>query len=220
MRVSRVLLGVLILVSCSGTGEQTETTSLPTSGADTPIGAVEALVAAIEEGEFETSDTYTVPYDTQLASLVEGASLSDVADALREGESDTEANFWAGFAQGAGTFLAGSMTVVEGDRTTQEGVEFDEIRVLSSDGGDRSVWVRDVGGFRVDVFASFGAGLADKMLAPVERLLGTQTEDSQLILSRLRGVVPSLLVSAESPEITVESRQQILALVELITRVD
>jgi hypothetical protein len=79
---------------------------------------------------------------------------------------------------------------------------------------------QDVEGHRVDLFASFGAGLAERMIPPVERLLGTQTDDARLILVRLQEIVPSLLVASQMAANTGSVTQQILALVELITRVN
>ncbi len=79
--------------------------------------------------------------------------------------------------------------------------------------------MRDVDGYRIDLFASFGAGLADKMISPVERLLGTQTSDARLILTELQGIVPSLLAAAQLPDTPGDVSQQLLALVEVITRV-
>jgi hypothetical protein len=79
--------------------------------------------------------------------------------------------------------------------------------------------LRDEDGYKVDLFASFGAGLAARMQGPVERLLTTQTAEARLILAELQEIVPSLLVAAQQPGITAEASQQLLALVEVITRV-
>jgi hypothetical protein len=57
------------------------------------------------------------------------------------------------------------------------------------------------------------------MNGPVERLLTTQTAEARLILAELQEIVPSLLVAAGLPDTTPEMSQQILALVEVITRV-
>jgi uncharacterized protein (DUF2252 family) len=57
------------------------------------------------------------------------------------------------------------------------------------------------------------------MVAPVERLLSTQTDDARLILVDLKEIVPSLLAAAGQPDTPSEVSQQLLALVEVITRV-
>ena len=61
--------------------------------------------------------------------------------------------------------------------------------------------------------------LAARMTGPIERLLSTQTAESRLILAELQEIVPSLLVAANLPDTTPVISQQILALVEVITRV-
>jgi hypothetical protein len=77
---------------------------------------------------------------------------------------------------------------------------------------------RDVGGQRVDLFASFGAGLAEGMMSSVELLLSNSNEDSGEILAALQDVVPSLLVAARDETLSPEASQRILQLVEMITR--
>jgi hypothetical protein len=57
------------------------------------------------------------------------------------------------------------------------------------------------------------------MLPPVERLLSTQTEDALMILTELRSIVPSLLVATTLPGLSPVVIQQLVQLVELITRV-
>ncbi|MGH3650933.1 MAG: hypothetical protein ACRDU9_09525, partial [Acidimicrobiia bacterium] len=136
-----------------------------------------------------------------------------------EGDEEVAANFWAGFAQGTGNFLTGSVTVADDGVVAQGDVEFHRITVDPPSGETRWVMVREVDGYRVDVFASFGSGLADKMMAPAERLLTTKTDDARLILARLQDIVPSLLAAAEQTRTPGDVSQQILALIEVITRV-
>lgn len=218
---ARALLAIcgLLLASCSGDADGPTTTIAPANGAASALAAVEELVAAINEPDFAAASRYAVPDQAALASLAEGATFGAVAQALREGDEEIAANFWSGFAQGAGAFLTGPIDLAESGATTEGDVEFYEVSVTPSDGEARTVLLRDVDGYRVDLFASFGQGLADKMTPQVERLLTTQTADARLILSRLQEIVPSLLVAAQLPGTTTEVTQQILTLVEVITRV-
>jgi hypothetical protein len=220
LRASALLaICVLSLVSCSGDAVEPTTTIAPANGAASSMAAVEELVAAINEPDFAAASRYAVPGQAALASLAEGATFGAVAEALREGDEEIAANFWSGFAQGAGAFLTGSIDLGESGPTSEGDVEFYQVSVTPSDGESRTVLLRDVDGYRVDLFASFGQGLADKMTPQVERLLTTQTADARLILSRLQEIVPSLLVAAHLPGTTAEVTQQILTLVEVITRV-
>jgi hypothetical protein len=216
--IALIALTVLI-AACSEDGGDPVVSILPGDGAPTAIEAVEGLVGAINSADFVASSRLAIPGHAALASLAEGATFSAVADALREGDEEVAANFWAGFAQGSGAFLTETLTTAEGGVVDQDALQFHTIMVRGGAGEERAILVRDDDGFRVDLFASFGAGLADKMAAPVERLLTTQTDDARLILASLANIVPSLLVAAELPGTTPEVAQQILALVELITRV-
>ncbi len=209
----------LAVASCGG-GETEDTFPEGAgSGAETPAGAVEQLVDAINAPDFATAGRMAMPGQAALAALAEGATFGDVADALESDDDQVAVNFWSGFAQGAGNFLAGDVGPTEGDVIERGGVEFHIVTVQPADGETRTLMVRNADGYRVDIFASFGSGLADKMIGPVERLLTTRTEDSRLILAELQGVVPSLLVAASLPGTTPEASQQLLALVEVITRV-
>lgn len=188
-------------------------------GADTPEQAVDLLVEALNEGDFTGAIPLAIPGHAALASLAEGATFGEVADALRNQDTAVAMNFWGGFAQGSGRFLTGEVEASLTEEATKDGVVFHVVDVLAESDDAREMIVREADGFRVDLFASFAPGLADRMVGPVERLLATQTDDAQLILTELRGVVPSLLVAAERPGQPPDVVQAVLRLVELITRV-
>jgi len=142
-----------------------------------------------------------------------------VAAGLRDGDEEIAANFWSGFAQGAGNYLVGPVDAADSGTIEEGGIEFSMIAVTPADGDSRRLYLRDEDGYRVDLFASFGPGLADKMIEPAERLLTTQTEDARLVLQGLEGIVPSLLLAAHQEGVPGDVSQQILSLVEVITRV-
>jgi hypothetical protein len=219
LRASAFALVVVLVVGCSDGGADTGETIAPDEGADTAIGAVEDLVASIGDPDFAEASRFAVPEQAALAALAEGATFGTVAEALREGDEEIAANFWSGFAQGAGAFLTGPIELSEEGTLTEQDVEFHRISVTPADGDDRSIFVLEDDGYRVDLFASFGPGLADKMIPQVERLLTTQTADARLILDHLQDIVPSLLVAAQLPGNSGEVTQQLLTLVEVITRV-
>ncbi|MGB8361411.1 MAG: hypothetical protein WCE80_08440 [Acidimicrobiia bacterium] len=216
---AETLLLVLILTACSGEKADPVASIPPGQGESSPVAAVESLVDAINVPDFADASRLAVPGQAALASLAEGASFADVAEALRSGDEEVAANFWSGFAQGTGSFLVGSMTAEDGGTYTESGVVFSIVDITPANGESRRVLLRDVDGYRIDLFASFGSGLADKMVAPVERLLSTQTDDARLILVDLKEIVPSLLAAAGQPDTPSEVSQQLLALVEVITRV-
>lgn len=219
LRSSGLVVLAVIVAACSGDVVEPADSIAPGEGADSALAAVEQLVESINEPDFVSASHLAVPDQAALASLAEGATFGTVAEALRDGDEEIAANFWAGFAQGAGAFLTGSLELSEAESVNEGDVEFYRVDVTPSGDETRAILVRDVDGYRVDLFASFGPGLADKMTPAVERLLTTQTEDARLVLDRLQEIVPSLLVAARLPGNTGEVTQQLLSLVEVITRV-
>jgi hypothetical protein len=218
VRAFPVVLAILV-VACGGENPEVEPTIAPGEGAESAVAAVEELVTAINAAEFADASRLAVPGQAALAALAEGATFGEVARSLSEGDEEIAANFWTGFAQETGSFLTGNISVVDDGTVDQDEAEFHLVMVTPPDGGARSILVRNVDGYRVDLFASFGSGLADKMISPVERLLATQTADAQMILAELQGIVPSLHVAASLPGTTPAASQQLFALIEVITRV-
>jgi hypothetical protein len=188
-------------------------------GAASPGEAVAELRSLLSEGDFAAASSLAVPGQAALASLAEGASTGQVADALESTDPVVAASFWEGFAQGSGDTFTGAATIEERGSTTQDGVEFFLVGLTPESGAEQVIVTRDVEGQRIDLFASFGAGLADGMRSPVEIMLGAPGADSTVILKALQDVVPSLLVAASDESLTPETVQEILQLVELITRV-
>lgn len=209
----------LILAACGGGASEDSTPVTIGPGAETPIAAVEIMIDAINTADFAGAGQMSVPGQAALASLAEGATFGEVAEALESADGQVAVNLWSGFAQGAGSLLTGDVGVAEESVITQDDVDFHQVALTTSDGESRMVLVRDVDGYRVDLFASFGKAWADKMMSPVERLLTTQTDDARLILTELQEIVPSLLAATSLPGTTGVESQQVLALVEVITRV-
>lgn len=219
-RYRPIVFALALAMAACGDGASEDSIPEPIGpGAETPIAAVESLIDAINTADFAAAGQMSVPGQAALASLAEGATFGDVADALEEADGQVAVNLWSGFAQGAGNLLTGDASVAEESVITQDDVDFHQVVVTTSDGESRTVLVRDVDGYRVDLFASFGKAWADKMISPVERLLTTQTDDARLILTELQEIVPSLLATTSLPGTTGVESQQLLALVEVITRV-
>ncbi len=212
------MLAVVAVSACGGNANTTTTITIG-QGAETPVAAVEDLRALLASGDFGAASSLAVPNQAALASLAEGATTGQVADALEGGDAEIASNFWGGFAQGVGEVFTGELTIEDSGTTTESGVEFFLVGVTPEAGVERLIITRDVDGHRIDLFASFGAVLAEQMIAPVELLLGTSSEDSRATLAALQDVVPSLLVAATDESLAPETVQSILQLVELITRV-
>lgn len=213
---SRLVVLSLILVACSSNSDSPSPGS--DSGAASPVDAVSELVAYFEVPDFEGAARLAYPGQAALAALAEGASFAEVAEALRAGDSAVAANFWSGFAQGAGVFLTGDLVAEAGSEVVQNGVEFGVVEVDSVQVGERTILTRQSDGHRIDLLASFGAGLASPMIPVVETLLSANTEDSTLILSELRASIPSLLLASRQAWVPPAVSLDVVRLIELISR--
>jgi hypothetical protein len=213
-----LLLGlVATLAACSpGGGNGADVTIGP--GAPDPVTAVEELRSLLAAGDFGGASSLAVPGQAVLASLAEGATPSTVAAALDGSDGQVAANFWSGFAQGVGGALSQEATLEDLGTTSEEGIEFFVVGVTPEGGAQRVMVTRDVDGQRIDLFATFGAGLAEGMIPSVDLLLTSSNDDSGQILAALQDVVPSLLVAARDETLSPDASQRILQLVEMITR--
>jgi hypothetical protein len=213
-----LFLGLIgIVAACSADGGGVTTLAVDSGEAD-PVAAIEELRSLLAAGDFVAASSLAVPGQAVLASLAEGAAPSTVAASLEGGDSEVAANFWNGFAQGAGGIFNQEATLEDLGTTSEDGVEFSVVGVTPEGGVRRVMVTRDVDGERIDLFATFGAGLAEGMIPPVELLLTTANEDSGAILAALQDIVPSLMVAARDETLSPDASQRILQLVEMITR--
>lgn len=218
----RALLAALValaLAACGGesSGDQPVEAG---PGADSPEAAVSELFEHLSSGEFEQAASLAMPAQAALASLAEGASVADVAEALREGDAVIAANFWSGFAQSVDDMLVqGGVQVIGSSEVSAEGVTFSIVEIETADGDIRHMTTREADGHRVDIFATFGPALAGRLYPQVDLLFGEVSEDTAMILAGLREQVPSLYIAADTPELAPNVVQDILQLIELITRI-
>jgi hypothetical protein len=209
----------MVAVLACGGGGGTETSITRGSGAESAVAAVEELHDLLIDGDFTGASSLAMPGHAAIASLAEGATSGEVAEALQDGDEAIAANFWSGFAQGFGEVLSGEITVEEIGAQSESDVEFYLVSVTPESGSAGRLVTQDVDGHRVDLFASFGAGLADRLISPIEILVDTPTGDNAVIIAALQDVVPSLLLAASDESLGPEAVQTVLILVELITRV-
>lgn len=217
-RGALVLALVAALAACTSEPQAQVSVTVP-PGAESPEVAVTGLQSLLAQGDFTQASHLTVPDQAALAALAEGATFSEVANALEIDDVSVAGNFWSGFAQGAGEFFESGLVVESLGTTMQSNTEFHLVEVVGSDASRRRMVTQDIDGHRVDLFASFGSILAGRLISPVEVLLGSATDDALLILHALTETVPSLLVAAGEEGIPATSAQEIVQLVELITRV-
>jgi hypothetical protein len=216
-RLGALVLAVLTLLGCSGAEEPGAQSG---TGAESAEQAVKELFALLAVGEFASAASLAVPDQSALAALAEGASVADVVSGLRDGDEGIAANFWSGFAQSIDGFLDQGVEVVGSEPVTTEGVDFTIVEIVIEGGDLHHVATRDVDGHRVDLFATFGPALAGRLYPQIELLFETPSEDASFILSRVREQVPSLYRAVETPDLAPNVVQDLLQLIELITRIN
>ncbi|HEY5891053.1 MAG TPA: hypothetical protein VIW94_10180 [Acidimicrobiia bacterium] len=213
-----LVLAALVLVSCSGDRGADPDDGFG-SGADSAEEAVTELLVHLSSGEFSAAVPLTIPGQAALASLAEGATVEDVANGLRDGDETIANNFWSGFAQTVEPALLEAPAVIGSSPATVEDVAFTVVTV-SGGAVERTFTTRDLEGHRIDIFATFGPSLAARLYAPVERLFESTDPDAAFILGELREQVPALHMAAQTPGLAPNVVQDILQLIELITRIN
>lgn len=215
-RLSRILLvGIVLLTACSDE-PPTETTVPENLG---PEATVRTLLGDIQAGEFEKAAALTDTEQAGLLTLAEGADATDVVEALEDGGEAVAANFWSGFAQ---TLEPGDQPenwpIAVGEEVTQGDLVFVPIEVVPPDGEERIFYLRRDGTWKIDMMATFGPILAERLAPPVETLLSSANPNASTVLSLLVESVASLQVAAAHSELEPDTHQSLLALIERITR--
>lgn len=211
------LLILVCLVACSRAEEAAAPTAPPQ--ADEPTAVVVALLEAVSEGRFEETPALTDARQAALLTLAEGADANDVVVALEDEGEAVAANFWSGFAQTLDpSFDPSSLTLEEGEIITQDGHRFVDVTYTPPEGEPRTFVLRHEETWKVDLLATFGAVLAERLIPPVEGLLSSANTNAATVLRLLNDATPSLRVAASDPDLAPTSHQSLLALVERVTR--
>ncbi|CAN5885118.1 hypothetical protein BH23ACT5_BH23ACT5_13320 [soil metagenome] len=215
----RLVVGIaaLAVLGCTSGDDPSETTI---GGDLAPAQVVTSLFAAIDAGRFDDAANLTDLDHAALLSLVEGANVTEVAEALTDEAVSVASNFWSGFAQTLdASFSPGNVTVSEGEVIAQGEARFVTVTVQPADGEARSIVVRRNGdAWVVDLFATFGSALSERLLAPVESILTSANADAALVRTRLSESADSLLMAASDPSLPTAAHQSLLALIERVTR--
>lgn len=213
--VSFVLLSS-VLVACNGPAATPETTvpaDLP------PAEVVGELLRAVEEGRFEDAARLTDSEQAGLLALAEGADPKEVIEALGEDPEGVAANFWSGFVQSLDPELSLSEASVElGDEVTEGEHHFVTADVAYPDGQHRTFYLRMEEGWQVDLMATFGHVIAERLTPRVEALLNSANPNAAQVVALLNRSAPSLLLASKDPELDPATHQSLLALLERVTR--
>lgn len=217
---SRVLICSMVLgltAACTGPDAAPETTVV--AGDLAPGELVGELLTAVEEGRFDDAARLTDSGQAGLLALAEGADANEVVEALEGDPDGVAANFWSGFAQSLDperSLSESSVTV--GDEVTEGESRFVPVRVAYPEGEDRTFYLRQADGWRVDLMATFGHVIAGRLTPRVEDLLDSANPNASQVIGLLNRSAPSLMLAARNPQLDSATHQSLLALLERITR--
>jgi len=189
----------------------------------TPEEAVRRLLAALDEGRFDTAAGLVPAGQWSLVALAEGAELGDVADVYASGGLEVGTNFWAGFTSGVSDTLGagpGALRIGEVRRFGAGGRSFAEVSVYQANDASfrRIVTIEEDGGWAVDVVASFAEALVPRLAQEADKVLSTAGRDASTVLEALREAEPSFRAVASLDGVSPELLQAAVIAVEAITR--
>lgn len=216
-RAARLLAVVAVLSACSGS----QADEVPTSmGSDLgPVETVSELMRAVFDGRFEDAALLTDSEQAVLVALAEGAEAGELVDALESDPTVVASNFWSGYAQTMeGDATIEGLTFDEGDTVTEGDLTYATVVVEDPSGNQQLFYLRREEGWTVDLMATFGPVLAERMIPRVEALLSSANANAGVLIGLLRDSVASLQVAIRRPEIDLATHQTLLALIERVTR--
>ena len=213
-----------VLAGCGDDGGQDSvaaTTLRPPTptGYQDPVETVDVLLGALAADRWAEAAEITVEGQMALVALAEGADIETVSDYLQLGEVGVGVNFWAGFTQGAESFLSSALDdlrIVSQRAYEAAGVSFVDYRLASSTSPEGRTFKLTVARsedllWRVDVIATFVDVLAYRMSETAEIIRATRTEDAAVVSAELARHVPSLEAVLTDPDLTTESSQGVLS---------
>ncbi len=226
MPTRTVLVGVLVAVSVLASSCTTEPETAPVTlsvpvvepGAADPGTAVTELLASLASGDFERASQLTV--DDQMLSIAVTGNVPTEAlqGVLATGGSDIGRNYWESFAANLESFLGvepGQVSTGAVSEIEVDGSSFASVQILvPGDTARRRLVVQQTDGWKVDVVASFGPALAQRLGRAAEAFRADPSASD--ILASLVRQRPSLQVSLDAPDLDAETAQVIrTALVSL-----
>lgn len=187
-------------------------------GVADPAMAVTELLDSLASGDFERASQLTV--DDQMLSIAVTGNVPTEAlhGVLATGGSDIGQNYWQSFTANLEGFLGVGPDQVSTGAVSEidvDGVSFASVQLLvPGDSARRRLVVQRTDGWKVDVVASFGPALAQRLGRAAEAFRADPSAAE--ILASLVRQRPSLQVSLDAPGLEAETAQVIrTALVSL-----
>jgi hypothetical protein len=206
---------ICLLAACRGDAAVLETT-IPEDLEPTEV--VRALLEAINEGRFEDTPSITDGEQAGLLVLAEGANPTEVVEAIEDDPDAVAANFWSGFAQTLEPeFSLAEATIEAGETLEEGGEEYVAVSVVTPE-AERLFYLRRNGNWKIDLMATFGHIVAERLVPRVEALLSSANSHAATVVGMLNESASSLQLAARNPDLEASAHQSLLALIERVTR--
>jgi hypothetical protein len=152
--------------------------------------------------------THTLTEQMAWLAMAEGASLEQAAALLDSGADQVAVNYWTGFIE------SGALPAVVVDAVEEQGVGSHQFTVVRA--GDLRLVLRGGSTWRVDVVASFGATLAQRLAEAAAVVAANRGEDAERLRLVLLDQQDSVAVAAADPSLTEPARQGLATLAEVL----
>ena len=201
----------LLVVACGGSATASSVT--PSTAVIPPDEVADEVATALDGGDPMVVAGLTDLRPMPWLALVEGATVEEAAgiDVGKNGLA-VAANFWTGFLESAG--LAGDQ--VAGIEAFTEGTtDFARLELRSG-----SIILKQSDAWRIDVIASFGAPLAERLLSAVEVVVANRSPEADVLREMLRAERDAVAVAMADPSITTSARAAVEDVLAAIDSID
>ena len=208
----RVVLTTVVLAWAMSTGcnSGSSTTTLDeVSDSRQAAEVVEALLTAVEGGDFAGAAQLTLTDQLAWVVMAEGGTLTQAAGLLEAGLDEVAANYWQGFSESV------ELSDIAVRAVNEQEISESRFAIVALNGRLQLI-LRNSDGWRVDIIASFAPTLVNRLIEAarvVEANQGDQATSMRAILVEQRA---SVEVAAGQPGLPEATRSELLSLLEML----
>jgi hypothetical protein len=204
-----IVVVVMMAVTTGCNAGSTSTTLDQVSDSREAAEVVEALLSAVDGGDFAGAAALTLTDQLAWVVMAEGGTLSQAAGLLEDGLDEVAANYWQGFADTVDLAEIGVRAVEE--------QEIGESRfAVVALNGQLQLILRDSEGWRVDIIASFAPTLVNRLIEGARVVEANQGEQATSLRAMLVAQRPSVEAAAGQPGLSEATRIELLSLLEML----
>jgi hypothetical protein len=205
-RALAALFMVGLLVGCSPAGKPpTTTTAADSQTAEMVAITVLDALAAADPG---VAASHTLTDQMAWLAMAEGASIEEAAALLDSGADQVAVNYWTGFME------AGSLPAVVVDAVDETEVGSHSFALVRA--GELRLVLREGLSWKVDVVASFGAALAERLVEAAGLVASNRGDEADRLRLLLLDQRDSVEVASTDPSLTGPAQQGLAALAEAL----